>query len=39
VGVALLVILLAWVLGAVGYQWFEQLAWVDAFLCAAMNLA
>lgn len=38
VGVALLVILMAWVLGAVGYHWFEQLAWVDAFLNAAMIL-
>ena len=38
ISVALVVIVIAWALGALGYHWFESLAWVDAFLNAAMIL-
>ena len=38
VSIALLVILIAWAMGAIGYHVFESLSWVDAFLNAAMIL-
>ena len=36
--VSALVILGSWAVGAWGYHWFEGLAWIDAFLNAAMLL-
>ncbi|MBC8097927.1 MAG: hypothetical protein H7Y11_00665 [Armatimonadetes bacterium] len=38
VAVALLFVMVSWLIGILGYRLFEQMAWIDAILNAAMIL-